>query len=100
MTILKHVGVLSVAKITALFGVIFGIIYGILVSVFAVAFVSTSMMPGLSNIGPVAAGGLGIALVIIMAILGAVGGFIYGAVVAFLYNVFAGWVGGVEVDLV
>jgi hypothetical protein len=97
VSVLKHVGVLSVAKITALFGVIFGLIYGILFSVFAAAFVS--LMPGVSGLGPLAAGGIGIVLVILTAIVGAIGGFIYGAVVAFLYNVFAGWIGGVEIDL-
>jgi hypothetical protein len=98
MSVLKHVGVVSVAKITALFGLLFGLIYGILIAVFAAAFVS--MMPGVSGLGTAAAGGVGIVMVIVMAIVGAIGGFIYGAVIAFLYNVFAGWVGGIQVDLV
>jgi len=99
MSVLKHVGVISLAKIGALFGIIFGLIYGILFSVLAVAFVSTSTMPGLPGPGPVGAGGLGAVFIVFAIIGGAVGGFIYGAVVAFLYNVFAGWVGGVEIDL-
>jgi len=98
LSVLKHVGVMSVAKITALFGLIFGIIYGIIIAFFAAAFVSA--MPGLSGIGPVGAGGLGAVLIVAMAIGGVIGGFIYGAVVAFLYNLFAGWVGGVQLDLV
>lgn len=96
MSVLKHVGVLSVAKITALFGLLFGIIYGILFSLFAVAFVT--MMPGVSSL-PAPGIGLGIVVIILIAIGGAIGGFIYGAILAFLYNVFAGWVGGVELDL-
>ena len=51
--------------------------------------------------GPVGRWGLtafgGFATFIIMVILGIIGGFILGAVIAFLYNVFAGWIGGVEI---
>jgi hypothetical protein len=98
MTVLKHVGVLSIAKITALFGLVFGLVYGFLIALFAAAFVS--LIPGLSGLGVAAAGGIGIVLVIIMAVIMAIGGFICGGVIAFLYNVFAGWVGGVQIDLV
>jgi hypothetical protein len=98
MPVLKHVGVISVGKITALFGLIMGLIYGIFLSIFAIAFVS--MMPSFSGVGPVAAGGVGAVFIVFTIIAGAVGGFICGAIMAFLYNVFTGWVGGVEIDLV
>jgi len=97
MPVLVHVGVFSVARISALFGLVLGLVWGILLSVFAIA--SASVMPGIS-----AAGGpstwLGILVILIAAILGALGGFIWGAVMAFLYNLFAGRVGGVEVHLI
>ncbi|MDD1664939.1 MAG: hypothetical protein LUQ32_06255 [Methanomicrobiales archaeon] len=98
MSVLKHVGVLSVAKITALFGLVFGLVYGIIFAVFASTLLM--IMPMASSLGAAGAGGVGAVIVVLMAIAGAVGGFIYGAVVAFLYNVFAGWVGGVQVDLI
>lgn len=96
MTVLKHVGVMSLGKIFALFGLIFGLIYGILFAVFAAAL---AMFMPLSSLGTAGAGGLGAVMVIVMAIAGLIGGFIYGVIVAFLYNVFAGWVGGVQIDL-
>jgi len=95
MTVLKHVGVMSMAKITALFGLVAGLIYGILFSTMAAAF--APLIPGLGATG---AGALGIFIVVIGAILGLIVGFISGAIQAFLYNVFAGWVGGIQVDLV
>ena len=97
MPVLVHVGVLSVARISALFGLVLGLVWGILLSVFAIA--SASVMPGISAAeGPSA--WLGILVILIAAIIGAIGGFIYGAVMAFLYNVLAGRVGGVEVHLI
>jgi hypothetical protein len=54
------------------------------------------LMPGYA-----AMAGLGAVALIIGGIIGgAIWGFIYGAVIAFLYNIFAGWVGGVQLDLV
>ena len=90
MSVLKHVGVLSTAKITALFGILVGLIYGIFFSALL------PMIPQFSSLA-----GMGtVALIIGGIIFGAIGGFIYGAVLAFLYNVFAGRVGGVVIDLV
>jgi len=89
MVVLKHIGVLSAAKILALLGLVIGFIYG--------AFFSALMpvMPGISSFAPMGA----VALIVGGIIFGAIFGFIYGAVVAFLYNVFAGWIGGIELDL-
>jgi hypothetical protein len=98
MSVLKHVGVLSVAKITALFGLVFGLVYGIIFATFASTLLM--IMPVASSLGAAGAGGIGAVIVVFMAIGGVIGGFIYGAVVAFLYNIFAGWVGGVQLDLV
>ena len=90
MSVLKHVGVLSVAKIRPSSGSSCGLIYGAFFSALL------PMMPGVSAFAAMGA----VALIIGGIILGAIGGFIYGAVVAFLYNVFAGWVGGVQIGLV
>jgi hypothetical protein len=93
MTVLKHVGVLSLAKIMALIGLVVGLIIGICYGV--LYYVLAPVMPGYH---PFRAFG-GLAIVILSLVLGAVGGFVHGAVMAFLYNVFAGWVGGVEIEL-
>ena len=90
MSVLRHIGVLSAAKIMALLGLVFGLIYGVFFSAFL------PLIPRLSALA-----GMGTVAVIIGGIVfGAMAGFIYGAVVSFLYNVFAGWVGGVQIDLV
>ena len=89
MVVLKHIGVLSAAKIMALLGLVMGLVYGAFFSALLPA------MPGVSTFAAMGAA----ALIIGGIIMGAIGGFIYGAVVAFLYNVFAGWVGGVEIEL-
>jgi len=89
MVVLKHIGVLSAAKIVALLGLVAGLVYGLFFSALM------PLMPGISSFAAMGA----VALVIIGIIFGAIFGFIYGAVVAFLYNVFAGWIGGIELDL-
>jgi hypothetical protein len=90
--ILKKIGVMSLAKIYGIFGLIFGIIVGILVALFG----ST-----LGALGGVAGIGAGISIVaaIIMIVVYAIGGFIAGAILAVLYNFIAPKVGGVELDL-
>jgi hypothetical protein len=97
MPVLVHVGVLSVAKISALFGLILGLAWGILLSLFAIA--SVSVMDGMQGAGGPGAWA-GILVILLAALLGAIGGFISGALTAFLYNVFAGWVGGIDLDLI
>jgi hypothetical protein len=93
MAQLRHVGVFSVAKISALIGLVLGLIMGIFYgALFAV------LAPLMSTYSAMMGAGA-IAMVIGGIILGAIFGFIYGAVLAFLYNIFADWVGGVEVEL-
>jgi hypothetical protein len=92
MAVLKRIGVLSLARIIALFGLIWGIVSGIVRGTL-VELYAPIMGPfgrwGFSALG-------GVAVFILMVIIGIVGGFILGAVIAFLYNVFAGWIGGIE----
>jgi hypothetical protein len=96
MTVLRHMGVISLAKISALMGLVWGFLYGIFLAVFAAALAS---LPGLEGIGMMTAGTFGAMLIVIMVIMGAVMGFIVGAIAAFLYNFFAASVGGIEIQL-
>ncbi|MFZ0321454.1 MAG: hypothetical protein WAL56_20185 [Candidatus Sulfotelmatobacter sp.] len=93
MHIIKSVGVVSVAKIM-------GLVYGSM----GLLFVPLFLIFGL--IGSVAGqskspfvGIFGIVLAILMPILYGAMGFVMGALGAFLYNLFARWVGGFELEM-
>lgn len=92
MTKIKRIGVLSLAKlqagIMAFSGLIIGAFYAIIGAVFGV--VGDSF-----GIGT----GLGLLAIVVFPILYAILGFISGALIAFVYNLIAGRVGGVEVEL-
>lgn len=91
MPVLKSVDIVSVAKIGALFGIVMGLVWGIFYGLLA-----ASMM---GRVAPLWFGAIsGVAVLIIMPVLGAVLGFIMGGVHAFLYNVFSGWVGGISLE--
>jgi len=95
VAVLKKIGVLSLAKMLALLGLVWGIVSGIVRG--ALVELYAPIMGPVGRWGFSALGG--VAVFVLMVILGIVGGFILGAVIAFLYNAFAGWIGGVEIDL-
>lgn len=84
MTVIKVIGVLSVAKISGVIAALVGLVFGI---PFAVVAYFTGPAWQL------------VAAVALPLLYGAVG-FVGGALYAWLYNVVSGWVGGIEVDLV
>jgi hypothetical protein len=96
MTITR-VGVLSVAKIeaaiSAVLGLIIGVIYGLVVMVFGAAMMSQSSGAGGSAIL------LGLLMMIGIPIFYGILGFIVGAIIALVYNVVAGFVGGLEIEV-
>jgi hypothetical protein len=92
---LRSVGVLSVAKVS-------GIFYGAMGLLFVPFFLLFSMIAAVASKqtgapGFPAAFGIGFALV--MPILYAAFGFLFGALGAFVYNLVAGWIGGFEMEL-
>jgi len=92
MTVIKSVEIISWAKIHALFGIVFGLIYGILFAIMGAAIGATFSMPGATT--------LGLLSIIVFPIIFGIMAFICGAIMAFLYNLFAGKIGGIEVELV
>lgn len=93
MYIVKSVGVWSVAKIM-------GLIYGCLGLIFAPVFLLFGLLGTIAGQEKTPlAGVFGMAFAIMMPVLYGVIGFITGAVGGLLYNVFAGFVGGFELDL-
>ncbi len=97
MTI-KRVGVLSFAKISGIvgagLGLIIGVIYGLIIMTIGAAMMSGRGGPG-AGFGII--GGL-LMMIMIPAFYGILS-FVFGALYAFVYNVAAGFVGGVELEL-
>ena len=97
----RRVGIFSYAKIsaviTAAFGLIIGVIYGLIVIVFGAAILAG----GGRDTGAAGAGGIVVGLLIMVGvpIFYGVLGFIFGALWALVYNVAAGFVGGIELEL-
>jgi len=89
---IKQLGIVSVAKFFAVFGLVWGFIMGF----FAAAGVS-----GMGSVMGTHALGFAGGLVVLglVTIMGGVFGFIGGAVVAFIYNLVLGATGGIEMEL-
>lgn len=91
MSVIKSIDIMSWAKIQALFGIVFGLFYGVLFAVMGSIIGFNKGMPGLEAFG--------FMTIIIFPIVFAIMGFICGAIMAFLYNIFAGKIGGIKIDL-
>ena len=86
MTVVKAIGVLSVAKISGVIGALVGLVFGI---PFGLIVYFTDPVSG----------AVGLVLVAGLPLLYGLLGFLGGALYAWLYNVVSGWIGGIEVDL-
>jgi hypothetical protein len=94
MRVLKSVGVMSLAKIM-------GLLYGCMGLIFAPFFLLVGLagsMAGQQRATPFA-GVFGVAFAVMMPILYGAMGFIFGALFAFIYNLLAKWVGGIELEV-
>lgn len=92
--VIKRIGVLSAGKITGIITAAIGLIFGILMFLFGSL---AGSLAGAGNGGGVMAIG-GVAGLIIFPIMYGVFGFIGGVIQAFIYNLAAGWVGGLQID--
>lgn len=95
MNIIQSFGVLSVAKIMGLINAIFGFV---LMPFFLLIGLLGSMIPNQNGPNPFAGVG-GVIFALLAPIFYGTIGFIFGAVGAFLYNLLAKWLGGIEVKL-
>jgi len=93
MHVVKSVGVMSVAKIM-------GLIYGCMGLIFAPFFLLMGLLGSLvgEQKSPFA-GVFGVVIAILMPLMYGAMGFVTGAIGALLYNLFAKWVGGFEVEV-
>jgi hypothetical protein len=93
MHIVKSVGVLSFAKIM-------GLVYGCLGLIFVPLFLLFGLLGSMAGQQKNPFAGLvGVVMAILMPVLYGVMGFIFGAIGALLYNLFAKLVGGFELEL-
>jgi hypothetical protein len=98
MAVLKRIGIMSAAKIQAIIMAAIGLIAGVLYAIMMSLLGGIMAASGSSSGGGIMAG-LGFASIIVFPILYGALGFVFGALGAWLYNLVAGWVGGLEVDL-
>jgi hypothetical protein len=92
MVKIRRFGVISVGKMLCILYAIFGLIEGAVFSL--VSIVASSAMKGMGMFGIL----FGIGAIIFMPIAFGIMGFIFGIVIALVYNVVARLVGGIEVD--
>ena len=97
MTITR-VGPLSLAKVAGLLYVVIGLIAGALFSLVAMAGAALGAGSGASEDGAMFSAIFGVGAIILLPICYGIFGFIGTLIMAWLYNVAAGIVGGVEVD--
>jgi hypothetical protein len=93
--IIKRIGPLSCAKLSGLLYVVIGLLIGGVFSLAAMAGAFASETAGAAGIGAI----IGVGAVIVFPILYGLMGFVATLIAAWLYNVAAGIVGGVEVDI-
>ena len=84
----QRVGVGQLAKIMGVLYLAVGVVIGVCFYLFSSMMPSSSMTPGL-HMG-------GVAALIVIPVLYGLLGFLGGAFMAWLYNLVAGWVGGME----
>jgi hypothetical protein len=100
MAVVKRIAPASVFKVGLMVYAFLGFLIGLVVAGLSLIAGSVGRFAGGGLVGPGALGmGFGLASIIIFPILyGLIGG-VVAAIVAALYNLAAGWVGGLRVDL-
>jgi hypothetical protein len=96
--VLKSVGVLSVAKLMGVMYAAMGLIFGAFMSLFSLvgAIAAQQQHQG----GEIAALAFGVGSIVVLPIFYGIMGFVGGLISAFIYNLVAGVVGGIEFDFV
>ncbi len=93
--VVKRIGPLSFAKVSGILYAILGVFFGGIFSLAALAGSVASNTSGSAGFGAF----VGIGAILIFPVLYGGLGFVFTLLSAWLYNVVAGWVGGIEMDL-
>lgn len=98
--VIKRVSPGSVAKVALVLYGLLGLIGGAIVALFSATLGSLASMGGGENrIGMLPGMFMGVGAIVIMPILYGVFGAIVAAISAVIYNIVAGWVGGIQIDV-
>lgn len=102
---IRKLGILSVAKIYAVMALVMSLLisipYGLFIIIFAIiGGAGAGQQDGLAGLA-VGGGGIviGILVIIGIPIMYSIMGFVGGAISALVYNIFAGMVGGIEIEV-
>ena len=95
--VLKRIGVLSLAKIVGAVYAVFGVLGGLFFM--SLSFLGAGIAAANEDVPPFIGMLFGVGAIIILPLLYACMGFVFGALSAALYNLFSGMVGGIEVEL-
>lgn len=98
---IKKLGVLSVAKMYAAIFLVMGLLISIPYGLFVIGFSLLGASAGGSNGLAIGGGGVVVGILVMIGLpifYGAIG-FVGGAIGALLYNLFAGIVGGIEIEV-
>jgi len=97
--IVKRIGAMSLARITGLIYAGLGLVIGALFAMFAVLGGALGTVFGWSDGGPFVGIFLGAGAIVTLPILYGFFGFVGGLLIAFLYNLVAGSIGGLQLDV-
>ena len=99
----RRVGVLSLAKMQALLmfviGLIIGVIYGLIFMIFGAAIMAMAPRAQEGTAGGISTVVMGLVIMIAFPIFYGILGFVFGAIGGLIYNIAAGVVGGIKLDL-
>jgi hypothetical protein len=90
---IRRLHVMQMAKTTAALYLLLGVIIGVPVLLVMSAVAKTQ--PGMPSFGS----GFGVGTIVAVPVMYGVAGFISGALIAALYNLVAGWTGGIGIEL-
>jgi len=97
--VLKRVGVLSAAKISAAVNASMGLIFGCIVAVISMVGAGFAAATQTSGAPPWMGALFGVGALVVLPIFYGVLGLVGGAIAAALYNLFSGLVGGLELEM-
>lgn len=96
IAVVNNIGVVSLGKIVGLIYALFGLIIGALITLFSILGAVAAQSFGFSGAMSIF---FGIGSIIFLPIFYGIMGFVVGILVAWFYNIIAGWVGGLELKV-